>query len=58
MAWLEIEIERDNQVIRGSARGSRGKRVARRSTSGTSLASPTVYAGVGRYSTDPENELR
>jgi len=28
MSWIEIEIERDNQAIRVSARGSRGERVA------------------------------
>ena len=27
MSWIEIEIERDNQAIRVSARGSRGERV-------------------------------
>ncbi len=28
MSWIEIEIERDDQALRASARGSRGERVA------------------------------
>lgn len=28
MSWIEIEIERDSQTLRASARGSRGERVA------------------------------
>lgn len=28
MSWIEIEIERDNQAVRVSARGSRGERIA------------------------------
>ena len=28
MSWIEIDVERDNQVIRVSARGSRGERIA------------------------------
>jgi hypothetical protein len=57
MTWIEIEIERENQVIKASARGSRGERVAPFDLSPVNLGRLTGLASAVRRSVSASQPL-
>jgi hypothetical protein len=57
MTWIEIEIERENQVIKASGRGSRGERVAPFDLSPVNLGRLTGLASAVRRSVSASQPL-